>query len=312
MDRVTRADVLATEPLIRSHVRRTPVVELDRTDPGLPPGPLLLKLELLQHAGSFKPRGAFANVLLRDPRPRRIVAASGGNHGAAVAFVGQSLGIPVTVFVPETSNPAKVARIRQYGAELVQGGQTYGEALDASRAWAAAHEAIIDVHAFDARETIMGAGSTALELQDVAPQIRTVVAAVGGGGLLAGLAAGYDATARIVGAEPDGAPTLTRALAAGYPIDAPTGSVAVDSLAPRRVGEHPFAVLDAVGAEAALVSDDEIRHAQRVLWDQLRVVAEPGGATGFAAVLAGRLELSDDPVAVVVSGANTDAVAWGP
>ena len=309
MERVTRADVLATEPMIRSHVRRTPVVELDRSELGLPPGRLVLKLEQLQHTGSFKPRGAFANVLSRDPRPQSIVAASGGNHGAAVAHVAQALGIPAMIFVPEISNPAKVARIRSYGAEPVLVGRTYGEALDASREWAQGRNAA-EVHAYDARETIMGAGSLALELQEQAPDVRTVIAAIGGGGLLAGIAAGYDGTVRMVGAEPDGAPTLTRALAAGRPVDAPTGSIAVDSLAPRQVGEHTFAVLHALDVEATLVSDEEIITAQRTLWDRLRIVAEPGGATAFAALLANRLDVADDPVAVVISGANTTAVRF--
>ncbi len=307
MERVTRADVLMTEPLIRPHVRRTPVIELDRSELGLPPGRLVLKLEQLQHAGSFKARGAFANVLSRDPRPESIVAASGGNHGAAVAYVAQALGIPAQIFVPEISNPAKVARIRSFGADPVLIGQTYGEALDASREWALGRDAA-EVHAYDARETVMGAGSIAIELQEQAPDVRTVIAAIGGGGLLSGIAAGYDGAVRVVGAEPDGAPTLTRALAAGRPVDAPTGSVAVDSLAPRQVGEHTFAILDALCVEATLVSDDEIVAAQRFLWDCLRVVAEPGGATAFAALLAGRLDVSPEPVAVVVSGANTTAV----
>ncbi len=309
MDRVTRADVVATEPLIRPHLRRTPVIELDRAELGLSPGRLVLKLEHLQHAGSFKARGAFANVLSRDPRPESIVAASGGNHGAAVAYVAQRLGIPVMIFVPEISNPAKVARIRSYGAEPVLVGQTYGEALDASREWAQGRDAA-EVHAYDARETVMGAGSLALELQEQTPGVRTVIAAIGGGGLLAGIAAGYDGDVRVVGAEPDGAPTLTRALAAGHPVDAPTGSVAVDSLAPRQLGEHTFAVLHALDVEATLVSDDEIVAAQRLLWDRLRLASEPGGATAFAALLAGRLELGPGPVAVVVSGANTTAVQF--
>jgi threonine dehydratase len=307
VERVTRADVLATEPLIRSHVRRTPVLELDRAELGLPPGRLVLKLEHLQHSGSFKPRGAFANVLSRDPRPRSIVAASGGNHGAAVAYVAQRLGIPAMIFVPEISNPAKVARIRGYGADPELVGQTYGEALDASREWARGRDAA-EVHAYDARETVMGAGSLALELQEQAPDVRTVIAAVGGGGLLGGVAAGYDGTVRVVGAEPDGAPTLTRALAAGQPVDSPTGSIAVDSLAPRQIGEHPFAVLQALDVDATLVSDDEIVAAQRTLWDRLRLAVEPGGATAFAALLAGRSGIGPEPVAVVISGANTTAV----
>jgi threonine dehydratase len=307
VERVTRADIVATEPLIRPHVRRTPVMELDRAELGLPSGRLVLKLEHLQHTGSFKPRGAFANVLSRVPRPASIVAASGGNHGAAVAYVARQLGIPAMIFVPEISNPAKVARIRGYGADLVLVGRTYGEALDASREWARDRGAA-EVHAYDARATVMGAGSLALEVQQQAPDVRTVIAAVGGGGLLAGVTAAYDGSVRVVGAEPDGAPTLTCALAAGHPVDSPTGSVAVDSLAPRQIGEHTFGVLQALDAEATLVSDDEIVAAQRTLWDRVRLAVEPGGATAFAALLAGRAGIGPEPVAVVISGANTTAV----
>jgi threonine dehydratase len=310
VEAVTRDRIASTEALIRRWVRATPIVRVDRADFDLPAGPLILKLEHLQHTGSFKARGAFANLLLRPIPAAGVVAASGGNHGAAVAYAARALGCTATVFVPVVSSPAKIARIRDYGADLIVTGQTYGEALVASRDWAAASGAL-EIHAFDQVETLLGVGSLAIELQQQAPDVTTVVAAIGGGGLLAGIAAGYAGSARILGAEPEAAPTLTRALEAGRPVDSPTGSVAVDSLAPARVGEIPFSVLATYLDEVFLVSDEEIRQTQCLLWERLRLVAEPGGCAALTAVLSGRPQLAaDEVVAVVISGANTTAVSF--
>ncbi|MBO0776525.1 MAG: pyridoxal-phosphate dependent enzyme, partial [Actinobacteria bacterium] len=145
---VTREAIASVAPLIGPHLRETPVVRADRADFGLPPGPLVLKLEQLQHSGSFKARGAFANLLLRDVPPAGVVAASGGNHGAAVAYAAHALGVPARIYVPAVSSPAKIARIRGYGAGLVVTGATYADALAASRAWAAGSGAL-ELHAFD-------------------------------------------------------------------------------------------------------------------------------------------------------------------
>ncbi len=259
------------EAVIRSHIRLTPVVTLDRAELGLPAGPLTLKLEQLQHSGSFKVRGAFSNLLLRDLPPAGVVAASGGNHGAAVAYAAGVLGVPARIFVPEVSSPAKVSRIRAYGADLVVTGATYAEALAASQAFEADSGAL-QVHAFDQPETILGAGTLGLELSRQASALTTILTAVGGGGLLAGTATAYAAArprVRLVGAEPDGAPTMSRALAAGQPVDAPAGSVAVDSLAPRRVGEFTMAVAASLVDQVVLVSDEAILAAQRLLWERL-------------------------------------------
>jgi threonine dehydratase len=284
------------------------VIRLDRADFGLPPGPLVLKLEHLQHTGSFKARGAFANVLLRDVPPAGVIAASGGNHGAAVAFAARSEGVAAHIFVPEVSSPAKTARIREYGADLVVTGRTYADALAASQEWAASSGAL-QVHAYDQVETMLGAGTLALELREQAPDVTCVIAAVGGGGLLGGIAACYDGSARMIAAEPEAAPTLARALEAGRPVDAPAGGIAADSLAPAQVGERNYPVLARHVSEVVLVSDDEIAGAQRLLWDRVRLVAEPGGATALAALLSGRLSAAaNDVVAVVISGANTTAV----
>src|SRR5690348_5387683 len=268
-------------------------------------------MEHLQHSGSFKVRGAFANLLLRPVPAAGVAAASGGNHGAAVAYAARALGLPARIFVPEVSSPAKISRIRGYGANLVVGGASYADALAACDAWVAASGAL-PVPAFDQPETVLGAGSLGAELQRQAPAVPAVLASVGGGGLLAGICAAYQHARdrpAIVGVEPSGAPTLTRALAAGQPVDAEVGSVAIDSLAPRRVGEHPFAVISAVVRRVVLVSDEDIGRAQELLWDRLRLVAEPGGCAALAAVLAGQYEPGPgEAVAVVISGANTTAV----
>jgi threonine dehydratase len=308
---ITSAAVAAVAEQIHPYIRRTPVLTIDRAEFGLAPGPLAIKLEQLQHSGSFKVRGAFANLLLRTIPPAGVVAASGGNHGAAVAYAARAVGVPAKVFVPEVSSPAKVARIRSYGADLVVGGASYHEARAASEDWAAASGAL-QVPAFDQEETILGAGSLGIELHEQLPGAVAVLASVGGGGLLAGICAGYPGPATIIGVEPAGAPTLTRALAAGQPVDAEVGSVAVDSLAPRQIGQRNFAVLrDAVG-EVLLVSDAEIGSAQNLLWDRLRLVAEPGGCTALAAVLSGRYTPGPaELVTVVLSGANTTAVDFG-
>src|SRR6185437_11686883 len=256
-DVLTRADVAAVEARIRPYLRCTPVASLDRADFGLSPGPLTLKLEQLQYSGSFKARGAFANMLLRDVPAAGVAAASGGNHGAAVAYAAGVLGIPARIFVPEVSSRAKISRIRGYGADLVIEGATYSEAFAVSQEWAAASGAL-PIHAYDQRETVLGAGTAGLELAGQAPRVTTVLTAVGGGGLLAGTATACAPKLRVVGVEPEGAPTMSRALEAGQPADAPAGSVAVDSLAPRQVGDLTYAVTARLVHAVKLVTDEAI------------------------------------------------------
>lgn len=313
-DAVTAQAIASVEPVIRPYLRRTPVISVDRRDFGLPPGPLVLKLEHLQHTGSFKARGAFANVLLREIPAAGVVAASGGNHGVAVAYAARAVNVPARIFVPAVSSPAKIARIRGYGADLVVQGDTYTDALEASQAWAASSGAL-QVHAYDQIETMLGAGSLAIELQQQVPGTTTVLAGVGGGGMLSGIAAGYAGhphRVNVVGVEPTGAPTLTRALQAGRPVDAETGSIAIDSLAPRRVGEKTFGVIKDLVRQVVLVTDDAIRNAQDLLWETLRLVGEPGGCAALAAVLSGEYSPGpDETVTVVISGANTTAVDFG-
>jgi threonine dehydratase len=308
---LTAAAVAAVESRIRQYVRCTPVIGIDQADFGLPAGPLALKLELLQHSGSFKARGAFANLLLREVPAAGVTAASGGNHGAAVAYAAGVLGVPAKIFVPEVSSPAKISRIRSYGADLVIEGATYSDALEVSEEWVAASGAM-PVHAFNQPETVLGAGSVGLELRRQAPGVTTVLAGVGGGGLLSGIATACDGEVRVVGVEPEGAPTMSDALAAGRPVDAATGSVAVDSLAPRQVGELTFSVVSRKVHSVVLVTDEAILQAQQALWDTLRVVGEPGGCAALAALLSGRyVPEPGESVAVVVSGANTTAVSFG-
>jgi threonine dehydratase len=305
---VTRAAIAETAAQIRPYIRRTPVISLDRADFGLAPGGLAVKLEQLQHSGSFKARGAFTNLLRREIPAAGVVAASGGNHGAAVAYAAGVLGVPARIFVPEVSSAAKISRIRSYGADLVVTGASYSEALAISEDWSASSGAM-RVHAYDQVETMLGAGTVAIELGEQASSVTTVLAGVGGGGLLAGISAAYAGQVRVVGAEPEGAPTLTYALKAGQPADAPVGSVAVDSLAPRRVGELTFAVISRYSGSVVLVSDQAILAAQQLLWDRLRLVAEPGGCAALAALLSGQyVPGPDESVAVVISGANTTAV----
>jgi threonine dehydratase len=267
-----------------------------------------MKLELMQHSGSFKVRGAFANMLLRKVPASGVVAASGGSHGVAVAYAARKLGMTATVFVPTVASPSKIQRIRGYGARLTVIGDRYADALAASEAWTAKFGGM-PIHAFDQRETLLGQGTVALELEDQAPELDALLVPVGGGGLIGGIAAWYRNRIPIVGVEPEAAPTLTRALDAGRPVDAEAGGIAAESLAPRRIGELVFPIARRFVSRVILVSADDIRRAQRVLWDAARIVTEPGGVAGFAALLSRRyLPPRATRVGVVLSGSNTTAV----
>jgi threonine dehydratase len=303
-----RASIAANEALIRPHVRRTPLLAVDGEDLGVPGLRCVFKLEFLQHAGSFKTRGAFTHLLTRPIPQAGVAAASGGNHGAAVAYAAQRLGRRATIFVPETASPAKIAQIRAAGAELRLVGQRYAEALAASEAFVAESGALA-LHAYDQYETLLGQASVALEFEQDAPPLDALLVAVGGGGLIGGIAAWYRSRVNLFGVEPESAPTLAMALAAGRPVDAPAGGIAADSLAPRRVGELPYAIAQNHVARVALVSDAAIRAAQRTLWRELRVVTEPGGAAAFAALASGAVCLAPGTtVGILLCGANTTAV----
>jgi threonine dehydratase len=307
-DAIDRKAIAATERQIRPYIRRTPMIEVDGADFGLEPVRLSFKLELLQHAGSFKTRGAFANLLTRNIPKVGVVAASGGNHGAAVAYAAMKLDVPAKIFVPSISSPVKIQRIRHYGAELVVDGDRYADALAASEAWVARSGAL-SIPAFDQRETLLGQGTVGLEIEQQFADLDTLLVAVGGGGLIGGIAAWYGRRIRVVGVEPQASPTLTKAMLAGRPVDAEAGGIAADSLAPHRIGEHVFPIVMRSVERVVLVSDEAIRHAQKALWATLRVVAEPGGAAALAALLSGCYEpRAGEHVGVLLSGGNTVAV----
>lgn len=307
-DAVSPQAIARCEGIIRPYIRRTPVVEVDGGEFGLPAHKLTLKLELLQHSGSFKARGAFVNLLTREVPKAGVVAASGGNHGAAVAYAAMKLGKPAKIFIPSVSSPAKVQRIREYGADLVIEGERYADALAASEIWAQQTGAM-PVPAFDQDETIIGQGTVGLELDQQAPAIDTVLVSVGGGGLVAGIAGWFAGRVKVVGVEPFASPTLSKAFEAGHPVDAEAGGLAADSLAPRRVGERVFPIVAKYARQTVLVSDDAIAEAQATLWRALRIVAEPGGVAAFSAISSGAYKpAAGERVAVIISGGNTAAV----
>jgi threonine dehydratase len=311
---ISRDDIRRCYETIRPFIRRTPVIQVDLSDldgsAGTRPQ-ATLKLEQLQCAGSFKARGAFTNLLLRDVPPAGVVAASGGNHGVAVAYAAHRRGVPAKIFVPTVSAPAKMERIRQLGADLVVTGDRYADALAAAQDFQRDSGAI-SVHAYDQRETIMGQGTLGLELAGQAGDLDTVLVPVGGGGLISGVAAWFAGRVRVIGVEPEGAPTLSRARAAGQPVDAPAGSVAADALAPRQVGELVFPITQAYVDDVLLVQDASILAAQQALWQAFRIAAEPAASVGIAALLAGVYKPAPgEHVAVVISGANMSPAQLG-
>jgi threonine dehydratase len=303
---VTQDEITAAAARIGPYLRRTPVLTLAL--PGIP-GPVTLKLELLQASGSFKPRGAFNRLLAVPALPEAgVIAASGGNHGAAVAYAARALGVPAEIFVPELTGPAKRARIEGYGARLVVGGATYDEARTASEARAEKTGALV-VHAYDQPEVVAGQGTVGLELAEQAPELTHLLVASGGGGLVGGIAAWVAGRGgpQIIAVEPEGCPCLAHALEAGHPVAAPVGGLAADSLGARQVGAIGFAACQAAKVQSVLVPDGAIRAAQRLIWDELRLVAEPGGATALAALIAKAfVPPKNAKVGVLLCGANAD------
>jgi threonine dehydratase len=305
---LSRERIQATERVIRPHIRRTPIVEVDGADFGLDSIRIIFKLELLQHAGSFKARGAFTNILTRDVPRAGVVAASGGNHGVAVAYAAMKLRKPATIFVPSVASKTKLDRIRSYGAQLVVTGDRYAESLEASEAWTTQSGAM-PIHAYEGDETLLGQGTLGLELEEQDPKLDSLLVAVGGGGLIGGVASWYQDRLKLISVEPTEAPTLNLALNAGRPVDSPAGGIAADSLAPRQVGQQMFPIAQRFVNSSILVSDEEIIAAQKRLWETVRVAAEPGGATAFAGLLSGRYKPEPgERVGVIVCGGNTDQV----
>jgi len=307
---IDRDQIAAAEKIIRPHIRRTPILEVSGADFGLDSISLIFKLEFLQHAGSFKARGAFTNLLTRDVPKAGVVAASGGNHGVAVAFAAGKLGVPAKIFLPTVASPEKIDCIRRSGADLVIVGDRYSDALAASEAWMAQSGAM-PIHAFDQMETLLGQGTVGLELEQQSPRLDTLLVSVGGGGLIGGIASWYGSKIKLIGVEPEAAPTLSNALNAGRPVDSSAGGIAADSLAPKRVGELMFPIAQSHLEKVILVNDKEIMQAQEALWSVLRIVTEPGGAAAFAALLSGRYQpKSGERVGILLCGANTTAVTF--
>src|ERR1041384_6167488 len=304
---ITRERIQATERIIRPYIRRTPILEVDGADFGLDSIPITLKLELLQHAGSFKPRGAFTNILTRDVPAVGVVAASGGNHGVAVAFAAMKLHKPATIFIPSVASKKKNDPIRKCGAELIMAGDRYAESLEASEAWTAQSGAL-PIHAYEGDATLLGQGTLGMELEEQAPQLDSLLVAVGGGGLIGGVASWYQNRVKIIAVEPSEAPTLQLALKAGRPVDSPAGGIAADSLAPRQVGQQMFPIAQSYVQSSLLVEDSEILDAQKRLWEATRIIAEPGGATAFAGLLSGRYKPErGERVGVIVCGGTTES-----
>ncbi|MGO4389242.1 threonine/serine dehydratase [Microvirga sp. 2YAF29] len=301
---ISRTDIEAAHARIAPHVRRTPVWNLERAFGH--DGGLSLKLEFLQHAGSFKTRGAFNTLLSKPVSDAGIAAASGGNHGAAVAYAARQLGVKARIFVPEISSPAKIAVIRSHGAEVVIGGARYADAQEACDLYVAKSGAL-RIHPFDADTTIAGQGTAALEWEQDAPALDTVLVAVGGGGLISGVASWWAGRVKVVGVEPEGSRALHAALQAGRPVDVDVDSVAADSLGARNTGELVHAICKDAVDHVALVTDDAIRDAQALLWRDYRIASEPGGAAALAALVSGAYKpRSGERVGVLLCGANVE------
>jgi len=302
---IDRSGIAAAAARIQGFVRQTPVLHAVQADFATQ-HPVTLKLELLQHAGSFKPRGAFNRILSAQIPAAGVVAASGGNHGAAVAYAARALGIPAEIFVPATTPAAKVERIAGYGARVIRSGEAYAEAALACQE-RQRQSGALDVHAYDDPDVLCGQGTLGRELEIQAPDLTHVLVATGGGGLIGGVAAWYAGSAAVISVEPEGCPTLYSAMRAGAPVDVAVSGIAADSLGARRCGSLMFAVAQRYLAGTVLVTDAAILAAQKLLWDRFRLIAEPGGATAAAALLSGAwVPPSGARVGIVVCGANTD------
>jgi threonine dehydratase len=298
---IARDGISAAYERIKPYVRRTPAIDAG--------GGVSFKLELLQHAGSFKPRGAFANLLGTQVPAAGVAAASGGNHGAAVAYAAQALGHRATIFIPEISAAAKVARIKSYGAEARQKGANYQAALGNCAAFIAETGAL-GVHAYDSEATLLGQGTVGLEIEEQG-SFDTVLVAVGGGGLIGGIAAWFSGRAKVVGVEPETCNALHAALAAGQPVPIAPSGVAADSLGASSAGPMMFEIAKRHVDHVALITDASIRAAQRDLWDRFRLVTEPGGAAAYAALLSGAYRPQEgERVCAVLCGANTDPISF--
>jgi threonine dehydratase len=302
---ISRTAIEEAARRIGGYVRKTPVMELEEHFWDLE-GHIMLKLEQFQHSGSFKPRGAFNRILSQRVPQAGVIAASGGNHGAAVAYAARQLGYRAEIFVPEISSPIKVERLRSYGAQVTIVGANYAEALAASQVRATETGALV-VHAYDQPEVVAGQGTVGREWAEQAPDLDTVLIAVGGGGLIGGIASWFQHDVRVIGVEPERAPTLYTALQAGEPTDVEVSGVAADSLGARRIGSLAFEAATRFVDKVVLVNDDAISAAQQRIWEDVRMIVEPGGATAIAALLTGGYRpQAGERVGVLMCGANAD------
>jgi threonine dehydratase len=303
----TRTDVEAARSRIGSAVRRTPVIEVDLREQGVP-ATVVLKLELTQHTGSFKARGALNSVLSLPARATGVCAASGGNHAAAVAWAARRAGLSADVFVPENATPAKLERIASYGAQIHPVEGYVKDALEACQVYAEEHGLPL-LHPYDTFETVSGAGTTGLEIEQQVPDVDLVLVSCGGGGLYSGLAVALEGTARVQPVEPEACPDLARAIDAGGPVPVEVGGAAADSLGAPYIGDIAYAVATKAGVEPVLVDEEAIANARRWLWESLRVLAEPGACAALASLLSGRVHVAaDHTVCVVISGGNNSTL----
>ncbi|HEY3768503.1 MAG TPA: threonine/serine dehydratase [Candidatus Angelobacter sp.] len=302
---ISRTEIQNAARRIAMHVRRTPVMALEENAFGVD-AKVFFKLECLQHTGSFKPRGAFNCILSSTVPAVGVIAASGGNHGAAVAYAAHKLSHKAEIFVPVITPPNKVNRLRQYGATINVTGNNYSEALAASRE-RARETGAVPIHAYDDLHVLAGQGTMAMEFEEQVRGLDSVLIAVGGGGLIGGAAAWYQDRIRVIAVEPERAPTLHNALAAGHVVEVETGGIAADSLGARRAGELMFPIAQKFVPQSLLVTDDQIVNAQKLLWQNLRLIAEPGGATALAALISGAYKPhAGERVGVVLCGSNAE------
>jgi threonine dehydratase len=307
------SDIESAAARLGEKVRHTPTLDIHGDELDIP-ARVVLKLELLQHTGSFKARGALNSVmsLASDapgiPAPAAVTAASGGNHGAAVAWAARRSGLRADVFVPETSTPAKLERIREYGASLHLVAGDVGDALDACTEFSR-REGVPLIHPYDTRETVCGAGTLGLEVANQVPDAELVLLGCGGGGLYAGVATALADKVKVQPVEPELCPHLDRAIAAGGPVVHASGGVAADSLGPPRIGQLAYDVATAHGTTSVLVSEEALLAARRFLWQRVRVLAEPGASVALAALMSGEVRpRPGSTVVVVVSGGNNPAI----
>lgn len=302
---VKPTDIEAAYERIRPRIRQTPILRLEAGALGVDL-PVALKLELYQHTGSFKPRGAFNSLLSQEIPAAGVVAASGGNHGAAVAYAASALGIPATCFVPEYASATKTARIRGYGGAVVQAGSVFSETLAAAGKCVSETGAAF-IHPYDQFGTISGQGTTGLELEMQEPELDTLLVSVGGGGLAAGLTAWFEGRVRVVAVESEGTATYATALSRGPESHIASKGIAASALGAASIGAMPWQILTARDVPALLVSDEQITDAQRRLWSAARIIAEPGGITALAALTSGVYEpAAGERVGILVCGGNAE------